>query len=1092
MLRLYTGEARQINDALVREIGAALAREDAVQYIIVPKQLTLLTERMLLGGLKLRGSFRLRVLSPARLCSRIFEEAGGPDGVRVDERGRVMLVRRSIRAAKDLTIYKNAFRRRGFADRCARQLEMFIQGGVSAEDLRACADQSAGVSAMKLRDLAAILEEYEKLARDQYQDGEIELIEASARARRAEFIAQGHFWFFGFDITPPTLTRLIAEIAAICPDAEMFFPLIERDRRDYDCYRPLESALDRLRGACRESGAAFARVPLQADRPQGDPARLAREIFAYPVESQAARPDHVHLALARDVRQECMLAAATARRLAMDGMRYGVMQLLCADLESNRQMLIEAFHMYDVPLFLESSRAVSRTATAECLLTALKLIDKNFRSEDVFSLMRSGYMDLSQDEADRLANYAVRKGIEGGRWLRALNRGSEAEIAELEPLRARLMAPVIRLKDALKGADSLRAQLAALFAFLEEIHAHDRSADLQRRLIEGGMRETAGTLAQSWNRIIGALDQMAALMGEDRLSLRELSQTLSESLDAAVIKPLPQSGDAVYAQSIGRMLMQPAGALIIVGMNDSSAAVQDGLLTPAQKQVVAEKTKAYLGPSETDSARLRRFYIKTALGMARSEVYISCALSGADGSAQRPGMIFDLVREIFPQIREMDEDEKQRRINGAPHAALSCAARVFSSERAGDAPAAGDAAAAAALKSAADRMPDVRDRLRRMASLLQLDRREDMDPATARALYGKLQTQSITRLEKFANCPFSYYMNYGLKPEKIEPFELNRRDEGNFLHDAVHEFLRVSGDDLNTMTGDQAESCMDRIACEMLKGMCVGTAMEDRASVRAEGRALRATACRCARVLADHMRGSAFHTSQLERSFGREDGSMQLRAGDTVLEGRIDRVDTWEAGNALRVIDFKLGGKSLNLAGVWHGLRLQLPVYLGAAMKQNRARSAGVYYFALDEGIVNTQTTDPQLVEKERAKDFRLNGLLPSDEDLLAAQSPRLSEVFKAQVTTNGKLYANTPCADEQNFRRLVQHTLKMAQRHLDSIRAGHAAVRPASFDGKDGCAYCDHRSACLFDPRLNADCVRRLKNYKWNEVFEKIALEDE
>ena len=117
MFRVFTGENRLLSGALLREIGAALAGEDAVQYIVVPKQLTLFTERLLLDGLKLRGSFRLRVLSPARLCTQIFEAAGMPEGVRVDERGRVMLVRRAIRAAEGLTIYKNALRRRGFAGR---------------------------------------------------------------------------------------------------------------------------------------------------------------------------------------------------------------------------------------------------------------------------------------------------------------------------------------------------------------------------------------------------------------------------------------------------------------------------------------------------------------------------------------------------------------------------------------------------------------------------------------------------------------------------------------------------------------------------------------------------------------------------------------------------------------------------------------------------------------------------------------------------------------------------------------------------------------------------------------------------------------
>ena len=1092
MLRVYTGENCLLSGELVRRIGDALAREDAVQYIVVPKQLTLFTERLLLDGLRLSGSFRLRVLSPARLCARIFEEAGLPQGVRVDERGRVMLVRRAIRAAEGLTVYKNADRRRGFADRCARQLELFVQGGVSPEQLRECALENAGMTRMKLNDLASILENYTRLIAGRYQDGDTEMTEAALRAGKAPFVAQSHFWFFGFDITPPTLNRLIGEVAAHSPDAALFFPLSGREgERDYDCARPLEKALGRMISACRDAGAQLERVHLPSPSDETELRFLARELYAYPAKSRGGDVRHVHLAYARDVREECMLAAAAARRYAMNGLRYGDIQLLCTDMEGYRQGLIEAFGIYGVPLFLESSRPVSRMATAQCLLTALRLIDKNFRSEDVFTLMRCGYMDITRDEADRLANYAVRRGIDGGRWLRPLNRGSDMEIEELEPIRAKLMAPVAKLKDDLKSAGDLKGQLAAVFGFLTEINAHGRSLELQKELNESGMRETAGALGQSWNRIIGALDQMAALMGEGKLSLRELTQTLTESLDAAVVKPLPQSGDAVYAQGLSRMLMQKAKAVIAVGLVDSTSGGEEGLLTSAQKKTVSEKTRAWLGPDETDAARMRRFYMKAALGMAEEEACFSCALSGNDGSARRPGMTIELLKEIFPKLTALSEEDKAALLNCAPRAALGGAARALSARREGDAAQASDLAAEAALRAAAEEMPDVKHRLRRLDELLQNEQGKDaVNPATARELYGKLQTQSITRLERFAACPFSYYMNYGLKPEKVEPFEFDRRQTGTFLHEAVHEFLRTCGRELNDMEGDRAEERMGRIADDMLSRMRFGSPMEDSAAARAECRALRATACRCARVLAGHMQGSQFHTEQLERSFGREDGPVQLRAGDTVLEGRIDRVDAWPEGRSLRVIDFKLGGKPLNLAGVYHGLQLQLPVYLGAAMKQKRARSAGVYYFALDEGVVNTQSTDPNQVEKERAGKFRMNGLLPEDMELIHAQTPNPGEVFNARMTGDGKLYASVPCADDKNFNRLIVHTLNMAQKHLDAIRAGDARVSPASFDGRDACTICDYRAACLFDGKLDAAKVRRMKDIKWNEVFDKIALE--
>ena len=69
---------------------------------------------------------------------------------------------------------------------------------------------------------------------------------------------------------------------------------------------------------------------------------------------------------------------------------------------------------------------------------------------------------------------------------------------------------------------------------------------------------------------------------------------------------------------------------------------------------------------------------------------------------------------------------------------------------------------------------------------------------------------------------------------------------------------------------------------------------------------------------------------------------------------------------------------------------------------------------------------------------------------------------------------------------------LRKARSQIDAIRGGEAAVCPANFDGWTPCTYCDYRPACLFDPKIDAKRQRRMKNMKWNEVFDQIALEDE
>ena len=230
-MKLYTGRARALEPAMFAALGDAMNGPAEAHIVVVPKQLTLQTERALLDALHLEGSFSLQVLSPERLCARIFEQAGQPAGTRIDERGRVMLVRRAVRQVNDrLKLYHDAERRRGFADRCARQLELLRQARLTPEALKDCAGQTDGLLSMKLRDLSEILDAYQTLIEGRYQDGETEFGYAAELAASAEFLRRADVTFFGFDITPPTLHHLMAAVAASCPDTRAFLPLENDDR----------------------------------------------------------------------------------------------------------------------------------------------------------------------------------------------------------------------------------------------------------------------------------------------------------------------------------------------------------------------------------------------------------------------------------------------------------------------------------------------------------------------------------------------------------------------------------------------------------------------------------------------------------------------------------------------------------------------------------------------------------------------------------------------------------------------------------------------------------------------------------------------
>ena len=76
--------------------------------------------------------------------------------------------------------------------------------------------------------------------------------------------------------------------------------------------------------------------------------------------------------------------------------------------------------------------------------------------------------------------------------------------------------------------------------------------------------------------------------------------------------------------------------------------------------------------------------------------------------------------------------------------------------------------------------------------------------------------------------------------------------------------------------------------------------------------------------------------------------------------GKIDRIDTCEDENCIyvKVTDYKTGMKTFDITAFYHGLQLQLPVYLNAAMdlegRKTKAKEivpAGIFYYRMQDPL---------------------------------------------------------------------------------------------------------------------------------------------
>lgn len=1087
-VHFIAGSAYDLREQLSRDMRAVLCSEDGENIVlVVPNQLTLEAERLALAAAGRIGSFRLHVLSPSRLCEKILSQAGG-GGARIDENGRAMLMRRAIDSLEEpLRVFERSKKSAGFASLAAQAVSQWKDAGMDSTEIERIASAVPNAAlADKLYDLAALSREWHACAQGLGMDDEDSRRIAMSRIADAPFFHGASVWFYGFDLLTLPISQSIIALSAVCRQLRVLVPLADTPR-DERLYSPIRRTYERIVQMLRAAAVPFTYERCApSTRPENAVRTLERELFCYPLVQCEAPAADVRLYAARNPRDEAEHIAACIRFLVIRrGYRYSDIALAFQDPSGMYPALRRAFALYDIPVFFPENRPASSHPLCASLLAAVRIAAGPVRESDVQTLLSLGYSPVSDDEADRMRNFAFSHGVTGRKWLRAYLPGidPEGENAAFEEMRSRAFDPIDRLSRGMRSG-SLQQRLEAVYRYLQETNAYARMLSQAEEMAAAGELVRAAEGGQVWTQITACLDQIATLYSgaAQPPSAQIIAELIEQSLNVAELKPLPQSADAVTAGSLEHMKVCPVRLLIIAGATDGEESSPGGILSDAERESLEKEV--WLGPNRAERARMRMLAAKSAISFAQEGIWISWHVSGSDGAARRPGSLVRSVRAIFPHnpvngnLNENSREQSVRLLH--PDAAL---ARAGEALRRDEGPCAPERAALLAVSH----IPEKRARLEAMRGALLGDPlSESIPPETAQQLYDGPRTLSVTRLERFARCPFSHFLYYGAKPEEIREYGVTPRDSGDFCHEAISRFTSLYPQESDIKT---AVRRMDSITADLVQES-LQDIVQDGAVYQREAEQLRATARRAALTNLRHMGASRFSPVAAETAFA---GKSAISLGDARLEGRIDRVDLWknDAETWLRVVDYKRNGKELRLSQVYYGLQLQLLVYLIAAGAIYDAQYAAALYFNVSDPLVRTDSTDPDLIEESRSRELRLDGMILDDPQIVQAMSAPPEMALPIRVKKDGTLQKSDKLVSREDFALLARHALACAQRDLDEIRAGDIGAHPVSLDGATPCAYCDYAAVCRQDSYSATLRERRLPPLSAAEAMEAVRAQN-
>lgn len=1094
--------------------------------LVVPDQFTLEAERELIAHSGAKALMDVEVLSLSRLGYRLLEELGGSKRTFIDKYGRHMIL--SSIAAEErekLQVFKGLEEKNSFIELVNNFISEMKQFNCGADELaeiaRSVSDGS--YTQRKLEDLYLLYSEYEAAIRGKYTDSEDYIDLFLGKISRSELVAGNHIWIYGFDSFAPKALSVIGELMQYAADVNLVLTYDDkREARDADLFalaetviRNFENLAERRSIEVRKRAIPKTYTAERADKIQF----IEQELYALPARKYArggqstnpaeggaseaaAGTDSLTLVAAANLYNEAESAACYVLELVRDfGYRFSDIKVICNDQETRGPILKRVFKEYGIDLVSDTSKDILQSSIVQYITALMDVVVEKYRTDLMIKMLKSGFGDLTNDEITDLENYAIKYKIRGTMWKRPFVRGEseygDEALVRMNAVREKALAFIPDL-EAIFEAETCGEFISGLYGFLyEKVKLPEKIADLTVLQTEQGRPDLAEETAQIWGKVIGIFDQMSEIMGEQKFRAAAFRDLFEVGISQVEIGILPPTKDGLMMGTMQRTRTGEMKALVVVGANEGVLPNEkpgSGLFGSDEKNLFKENG---IELCKVDDVRFleERMGIYRNLSKPRERLWISYSLSDAEGGPARPSGVFTKLTGLFgdtPVARDALNRQSDAELVGAGPAGLRHLTEALQAACEGRPLAPHWHEALTWFKQ---NKPEALEPIR--AGIAFTNKQEDLGREMTAALYmGNIESTreealepspelslSPSRLERYARCPFSHFVQYGLKPEERRIFEIAPREIGDIYHECLMEMSRhltargiAITDPASPWMTISREECRTFVEDVIAKksGTYREGILEAGNEEKYRGRRITDICEKVCWAVIEQVRAGEILRSSFEAPFGRGRRippiPVNLGEGRTAyIEGKIDRVD-YLPGERVKIIDYKTGNENFSVAEAEAGYRLQLMLYLEASLER-RMKPAGVFYFKISEPMVDASgaAIGPEEISDKIQKSFKLNGVIVDDPNVIrnvAGDFSGISDVVPIRINKEGLISGTGKdnLLTDEEFESLREKVCEKVTDICKSLAGGGIEIHPMKTAATSACAYCRYKGICRFD----------------------------
>lgn len=1109
--------------------------------LIVPNQFTLEAEKIFINKIDTKVIFNTEILSFKRLAFKIFSEMGLNNKIPLENMGKLMILRKIISNLLNnnkLNYFsKSSYSNMGVLEKISETIQELLECEIDIENFEKTLENLNKNEKItletkeKLNDIKEIFKEYKLFIEKDYISNEEILTILSKKIKYSNLIKENTtIWIYGFNGFSIQEFNVIKALAEKVEKINICFNFNEKDIElnninIFDPFYNIKKTIKKFQILAIENKNITIEPPefLNENLRHKENFELnyfSQQYFKYKVKPFEKEAKNIEIFSAQNKFLEIEKVAQKINYLIKEkGYRYNEIAIILADLEY-KDYLKNIFNKYNIPYFLDYKKDINSHPLVQMILSIFDIIIYNWRYEDIFKYLKSGFLtecnkfEISEEDLYNLENYILKYGIKNNLWKKEFKYGFyENSIYNKE----KLNKTRISILKSLEKFDfknnkkytvlEISQKIFDFLIYLDIDKTLNKWEEKNKKLFyeEISLNSTAlDTNIQTWNKICQVIEKFVNILGNEEITIEEYLKILKVGFSSEKIGILPPTQDQTLIGDFERTRLSEIKILFCLGMNEGIIPKYEenkNFISETERAILLQNLE--LKPQSNIKLATDDLQIYSTLFKAKEKIIFSYSISNLQGKAKKCSFIISKISKIFPKIQIENIDKIIFEKNNI-YSKKAMFENIFNFYKEID-------------KNSEDFLifkdifnyflKDEEYTQNLIKTKLNLEKIKQENNATINQelienLYeNKKVFSSVTKLEQFRKCPFSYFLKYNIEAKERNILKFEALQLGKIYHYILEDFFKKiikNKKNLKDITYLEIfniiENSMEKIKnTDEIENIFNLSQKYNYFFKRIKKIALMSTLASFEQIKLEE-----FFPDALELSFGDTDDKensleyIEIDLENTykmLLSGKIDRVDKLKTNEKeyYKIIDYKSSENSLKEEEIYYGIKLQLFIYLSSLIKNKINKNeveilpSAVLYFQIKEEIEKTNN-----LENDFLKDYKFYGIIEKNIQENGKIGP-IGEISR------GKRSSKTKLIEEDKFKSLLKLSDTIAKEIGQEITKGNINIHPYKYSKNTGCEYCQYKSICKFDIlKQDYNYFKTLSNESiWEKINEKIKEND-